>query len=260
VQLFGASAQFSVNSGMPVRSSVDYRLYKYNNERVSPLFNPERYPGGLSWLAQAEFTILGQTLKDPGAIGDTVIQKGYAGDVNIRVKLDRVRLRLDVSARDLAFILHSQPSLPPYSDFPDDYKTKPNFFAAIGADKNWNDWLTLGAIFGVERPATLTSEKGIPGDTTNTTKSTAVIRNNNIDTLITILPEGEEAAAQFAMKGSAKIDFGKIFTTIVEVFYSYDPNQSRYEREGTDPDTSNFKYVFGEFNQLGINATLQCRF
>ena len=260
VQLYGVSTQASINSGMPVRSSVDYALYKYNNERVSPLFNKERYPGGLSWLAQAEFTMLGQTLKDPGAIGETVVQKGFAGDLNVRVKLDRVRLRLDLSYRDLAFILHSQPSLPPYSDFPEDYETKPNFFAAVGADRNWGDWLTLGLIVGVERPATLTSEKGIPGDTTATTKSTAVIRNNNIDTLITILPEGEEAAPQFATKATAKIDFGRVFTTVLEVFYSYDPNQSRYEREGDDPDTSNFKYVFGEFNQLGINATLQCRF
>ena len=260
VQLFGASAQVSINDGMPVRSSVDYRLYKYNGERVSPLFNPEKYPGGLAWLAQAEFTVLGQTLKDPEKIGDTVIQKGYAGDVNIRVKLDRVRLRMDLSYRDLAFILHSQPSLPPYSDFPKEYETKSNFFAAVGADKNFDDWLTLGVIVGVERPATLTSEKGIPGDTTATAKSTAVIRNNNIDTLITILPEGEKVAEQYAVKGTAKIDFGKIFTTVLEVFYSYDPNQSRYEREGEDPDTSNFKYVFGEFNQLGINATLQARF
>jgi hypothetical protein len=260
VQLFGASAQVSINDGMPVRSSVDYRLYKYNGERVSPLFNPEKYPGGLSWLATAEFTMLGQTLKDPGKIGDTVIQKGFAGDVNIRVKLDRIRLRADLSFRDLAFILHSQPSLPPYSDFPSEYKTSPNLFAAVGADRNWDDWLTLGLIVGVEKPATLTSEKGIPGDITATAKSTAVIRNNNIDTLITILPEGEEAVPQFAVKGTAKIDFGKIFTTVAEVFYSYDGNQSRYEREGEDPETSNFKYVFGEFNQLGINVTLQCRF
>ncbi|MBA3392598.1 MAG: hypothetical protein H0T89_08140 [Deltaproteobacteria bacterium] len=260
VQLFGVSAQASINNGMSPRSSVDYRLYKYNGERVSPLFNPEKYPGGLSWLAQAEFTMLGQTLKDPGAIGDTVIQKGYAGDVNVRVKKDRIRLRADLSFRDLAFILHSQPSLPPYSDFPEEYKVKPNLFAAIGFDKNWGDWLTLGAIVGVEQPATLTSEKGIPGDTTMTSKSTAVIRNNNIDTLITILPEGKSAAPQFAVKGSGKIDFGRIYTVVLEVFYSYDPNQSRFEREGDDPDSSNFKYVFGEFNQLGLNATLQCRF
>jgi hypothetical protein len=203
---------------------------------------------------------MGETRRDPANTGSPVNQLGYAGDLNVRVKYDRIRLRADLSYRDLAFILHSQPSLPPYSDFPKEYETKANFFAAVGADKNWDDWLTLGLIVGVERPATLTSEKGIPGDTTMTAKSTAVIRNNNIDTLITILPEGEKVAEQYAVKGTAKIDFGKIFTTVLEVFYSYDPNQSRYEREGTDPDTSNFKYVFGEFNQLGINATLQCRF
>lgn len=260
VQLFGVSAQASIHEGMPVRSSVDYKLYTFNNERVAPLFNPEKYPGGLSWLAQAEFTMLGQTLKDPDVIGETTIQKGYAGDLNIRVKLDRIRLRADFSYRDLAFILHSQPSLPAFSDFPSDYEVTPNLFAAVGADRNWNDFVTLGLVVGAERPATLTSTKGIPGDTTDTTKSTTVIRNNNIDTLYTILPEGEEVAVQFAAKASVKFDFGRIYTALLDVFYSYDPNQSRFEREGEDPDTSNFRYVFGEFNQLGLNATLQARF
>ena len=69
VQLFGASAQVALHKGMPVQSSVDYKLYKNNNERVSGLFNPVKYPGGLSWLAMAEFTALGQTLKDPEKTG-----------------------------------------------------------------------------------------------------------------------------------------------------------------------------------------------
>ena len=118
---------------MPLRSSVDYRLYKFNNEQVSQLFTPEKYPGGLSWLAMAEFTVMGQTLKDPEKTGSTKIQKGFAGDLNVRVKLDRIRLRLDLSFRDLAFILHSQPSLPPYSDFPDDYEIAPNLLRARSA-------------------------------------------------------------------------------------------------------------------------------
>ena len=205
--------------------------------------------------------MLGQTLKDPGAIGETVVQKGYAGDLNGRVKLDRVRLRLDVSYRDLAFILHSQPSLPPYSDFPDEYTTKPNLFGAVGIDKNWADRLTLGIIVGVEKPATLTSPKGIPGGGTDSMgESTAVIRNNNIDTLITILPPDEEALVQVATKVTAKLDFGRIYSALLEVFYSYDPNQTRFQRTCDDPDQCPFEYVFGESNQLGVNATLQARF
>jgi hypothetical protein len=259
VQLFGASAQVSVHKDMPIRSSVDYRLYKYNGERVSPLFSPEKYPGGLSWLAQAEYTVLGQTLKHPEKTGSTRIQVGQAGDVNIRVKLDRVRLRLDLSYRDLAFILHSTPSLPTYTDFPQEYKLQSNYFAAVGADKNWGDWLTLGVIAGIERPATLTSPKGVPGTLTVGT-STAVFRNNNIDTLITVLPPGEKAAAQTAVKGTAKVDFARIFSAIFEAFYSYDPNQTTYRRSCSNPDDCNFEYEFSEFNQLGFNVTLQARF
>lgn len=261
VRLFGASVQASIHKGTPLRSSVDYRLYKFNGESVTGLFAPDRYPGGLSWLAQSEFTVLGQTLKDPVGPGSTVNQYGMAGDLNIRVKLDRIRLRLDVSYRDLAFILHSQPSLPPYEDFPSAYSTSADYFAAIGADNNWGDWLTLGLIAGIEKPATLTSPKGIPGAQTDAMgTSTAVIRNNNIDTLITILPAGESAVSQLALKATAKVDFAKIFSALLEVFYSYDGNQTRYVRTCSDPQMCPFAYVFGQFNQLGLNATLQARF
>src|SRR5262245_17422933 len=208
VILYGASVQASIHKGMPLRSSVDYRLYKFNGQQVSNLFVPESYPGGLSWLAQAEFTTIGQTLKDPQNTGSTVRQYGHAGDINIRVKLDRVKLQADVSYRDLAFILHSVPSLPTYSDFPKDYTVKADYFADIGISRNFDDWLTVGVIAGVERPATLTSPKGIP-DNAMASTSTAVIRNNNVDTLITILPpdcDGKPCTAvpQFALKGTTK--------------------------------------------------------
>ena len=261
VRLFGASAQASIHQGMPLRSSVDYRLYKFNGESVSGLFAPEKYPGGLAWLAQTEFTVLGQTLKDPESPGSTVKQFGMAGDLNVRVKIDRIRLRLDLSYRDLAFILHSQPSLPPYEDFPAAYSTSADFFAAVGADRNWGDWLTVGLVAGIEKPATLTSPKGIPGAETDAMgTSTAVIRNNNVDTLITILPAGESAVPQVALKGTVKFDFANMFSALVELFYSYDGNQSRYRRTCDDPQQCAFAYEFGAFNQLGLNATLQARF
>jgi hypothetical protein len=257
VQLYGASGQLSVHHGMPVQSSVDYRLYKFNGERVSGLFDPVKYPGGTSWLAMTEFTVIGQTLKDPANVGTTKIQYGMAGDINVRVVIDRVRLRFDASYRDLAFILHSVPSLPTYEDFPTQYKTTPDIFAAVGADKNWDDFLTLGVVAGLEKPASLTSPIGIPGSA-QAGASTAVIRNNNIDTLITILPPGTtEVVPQLAIKGSGKVTFGRIYSAVLEVFYSHDPNTTRYQRSGPmDP----FAFQFANQNQLGVNATLQARF
>jgi hypothetical protein len=265
VQLYGVSGQVAYHDGMPVASSVDYSLYKYDPERIGRVFNKAKYPGGLSYLAMAELTYLGQTLKDPEKTGSTKIQPGVAGDLNLRVMYDRVRLRFDAQYRDLAFILHSVPSLPTYSDFPEQYEVKPNFFAAVGADRNFDGRLTLGLVVGVEVPAALTTPTGIPGDTTQTGESTAVIRNNGQQTIITVLPQhmvngelkSEERAAQLAVKASGQLDFGDIYSALVDVYYSYDPNQTRLVRSGPEDV---FSYEFGDFNQLGANITLQAKF
>lgn len=254
VRLYGASVQASIHHGMPVGSSLDYRLYKFNGESVSGLFAPERYPGGVSWLAQSELTLLSQTLAD--GMG-TATQRGMAGDLNVRMKIERFRLRLDASYRDLAFVLHSEPSLPAYQVFPAGSTTQADYFAALGVDHNWGDWLTLGVIGGFERPASLTSPSGLPDAPEGST--TAVVRSNNVDTLVTYQPPGEGAADQIAVKGTAKLDFAKIFSVLVEVFYSRDANQVRYRptcAEAGCPVTSEF----APFHQLGLNATLQARF
>lgn len=258
VQLYGVSAQLAAHQGMPVASSIDYKLYKYDPERIGRVFQKAKYPGGVSWLAMAEATYLGQTLKHPERSGSTTVQSGLAGDMNLRVMMDRIRMRLDVQYRDLAFLLHSVPSLPTYSDFPQEYEITPNFFAAAGIDQNFEDRLTLGVVVGVELPATLTSPTGVPGDTTmGSGRSTAVIRNNGGTTLINVLPDGEEAAASFAVKGSGQLDFGEVYAALLDIYYVYDPNQTRLRRAGPE---DLFEYEFGEFNQLGVNLTLQAKF
>ena len=137
------------------------------------------------------------------------------------------------------------------------YKTTPDIFAAVGADKNWDDFVTLGVIAGLEKPASLTSPIGIPGSA-QAGASTAVIRNNNIDTLITILPPNtKDVVPQLAIKGSGKLTFGRIYSALFEVFYSHDPNTTRYQRGG--PEQA-FAFTFANQNQLGVNATLQARF
>jgi hypothetical protein len=254
VRLYGASVQASIHRGAPIQSSLDYRLYKFGGESISGLFAPDRYPGGVSWIAQSEFTILGQTLKDPQLPGATLTEYGRAGDLNVRVKIDRVRLRLDISYRDLAFILHSQPSFPPYQAIPPGYTTSADYFAAIGVDRNWGDWLTLGLVAGIEKPATL----GSPA-MDDVMAATAVVRSNNVDTQVAFLPPGAGVAQQLAIKGSVRADFAKVFSALLEVFYSRDHNQTHLRDATSDPQ-SPVSYVFGPPDQLGLNATLQARF
>jgi hypothetical protein len=252
VRLYGASVQASIHRGAPVQSSDDYQLYRFNGESITGLFAPERYPGGVAWLAQSELTILGQRLKDPRMSGATTVQYGMAGDLNVRVKIDRLRLRLDLSYRDLAFILRAQAGNPDsFAAFQPDSTTSPDTFAAVGADRNWGDWLTLGFILGVDKPATLRVPEAMDPEGT-----TQVIRDNNVDQVLTTLPPGAKGVAQYAAKGIARLDFAKVFSALLEVFYSHDRNQTHR----TCIDVDQCQSEFGPPNQLGLNATLQARF
>jgi hypothetical protein len=257
VRLYGGSVQVAVHKNEPVTSSVDYKLYRNDPERAYHIFATEEYPGGLSWLVAAEATALGQTLKDPEVSGGTKVQVGLAGDVNTRIKYNRTRFRLDLQYRDLAFILHATPSLPTYSDFPEQYERTGNFFAALGADHNiQGTGLTLGVIGGVDMPATLKTPTGaIPGDTVDGMgESTAVIRNEGD---IIVLPPGEDALPQLALKLTGRLDFAESFAALTDVYYTRDPNQTRLVRNNPEAP---LRREFGEFNQLGFNFTLQAKF
>lgn len=259
VQLFGASAQVAIHKGMPVTSSLDYKLYKNDAERIGRVFQPVVYPGGTSWLVMSEATLLGQTLKDPEKTGSTKIQYGKAGDINVRVVMDRVRFRLDLSYRDLAFVMHSVPSIPSYSDFPKEYQVSPDFFGAVGVDRNWADRYTLGVVVGVEKPAAFTAPSGVPGDvfTMPTGNQTVVVRNNGGATLFSILPPGQKPVEQFAIKGTAQVNFGQIYAALLNVYYTYDGNMTIGTRTGPENE---FNFAFGQFNQLGGDITLQAKF
>lgn len=256
VKMLGGSLQVAVHKGMPVQSSIDYKLYKNDPERIGRLFNKTKYPGGLSWLAMAEVERVGQTLKDPTKSGSTKRQWGNAGDVNLRVMYDKIRVRFDASYRDLAYLLHTVPSLPAYQDFAPDYDVAPNYFAALGGDINLFDRLTVGATIGMDKPATLTTPNALPG-VTEVGRSTAVVRNNGGTLLITILPEGKKAVPAIATKFTAQLDFGEVFSAIADLYYVRDENTTRLTRDNPEGP---LMFTFGEFNQLGMNLTLQARF
>jgi hypothetical protein len=256
VVLYGVSAQAVLRDGMPVGSSIDYALYRNDPDSIARLFRKESYPGGFSWLISPEFTYIRQTLKDPARAGSTRTQSGYAGDVNVRLKYDYTRLRLDVMTRDLAFILHSIPSLPTYWDFPDSYGTSNEIFAAVGIDQHFPGLaMTAGLTIGGDLPATLTTPTSamIPGN--QTTSTTLVVRNESSRS---VLPEGAGVALIWAAKGTLRKDFGDHFAAIVDLYYQYDPNTVRYDRTSSEGSFNEAR--FAGFDQLGFDFTLQARF
>jgi hypothetical protein len=61
---------------------------------------------------------------------------------------------------------------------------------------------------------------------------------------------------QVAAKLSGQIELGDVYAALLDVYHSYDPNQTRLTRIGAEED---FPYEFGEFNQLGVNLTFQAK-
>ena len=259
VQLFGGSLQETYHSGMPIGSSVDYALYRNDPESIAKLFQKEQYPGGTSWLVSSEQTLLGQTLQDPEKPKSTKIQTAFAADVNFRLKTGFTRFHADFLVRDLAFILNNVPSFVPFQDFSKNSKTTFDLFGAAGIDQYFAaSGLTAGVTAGFEVPSTYEAQS--PPDGTATSGATrVVVRSEGNFSILPAKKDGtpEAVAPIVAVKGSAKLDIGAGFATLLDVYYSYDANQTRLTR-ASNQDT--FTRTFSQANQLGFNLTLQARF
>jgi hypothetical protein len=272
VTLYGGSAQIALHRGMPVTSSTDYALYRNDPTGISSFFRPEQYPGGLAWLVMAEGTLTAQTLQDPDHPQTTTNQAATAGDLNVRVKWNHTRLRLDAAYRSLAFVLLNVPSFVPYQDFPDEgtaaAQVEPDLLISFGGDQNFSGLgLTVGATLGIDRPASFTPPKGQPlppaiagnaaADPGNTlaTSTTVVVRNEGD---FSILKPGTSPVPIFALKLTGREDFNDLFAAILDVYYVHDENRTQL-RTGAMPGDLPVR-DFVEPNQIGFNLTLQARF
>jgi hypothetical protein len=270
VTLYGGSAQIALHKGMPVTSSTDYALYRNDPSSVEPLFRPEQYPGGLAWLVMAEGTVTAQTLQDPDLPQSTRNQIATAGDLNVRVKWNHSRFKLDAAFRSLEFVLLNVPSFVPYQDFPAQATVEPDLLLSVGADHNFPSLgLTAGLTLGVDRPASFTPPPGqpLPPEISGTTgmdpgntlfqRTTVVVRNEG---LFDILPPGESPVAIWALKLQLREDFNDFFATLLDFYYVRDENRTKLVQGNPNDVYSLPTRQFIEPNQIGFNLTLQARF
>ena len=92
----GVSAQAVYHVGVPVGTSIDFRLYRNDPEVYQRFFAPEQYPGGLSYTVSLEGSYLVQTLSDPDVFGRTVPQEARAVALYDDVALLQSWLREDI--------------------------------------------------------------------------------------------------------------------------------------------------------------------
>jgi hypothetical protein len=251
--------------GVPVGTSVDFRLYRNDPDLYQRFFAPEQYPGGLAYSVSLEGSYLVQSLSDPDVFGRTVDQGATAVALQARAKWNYWRLHLLGLYRSLSYIQFEVPGLPPFSDFPDGTEVKPEMFIAAGADYHFPGLhFTPGFIVGVQQPASFRSSEtpfggnNPPPGLTGT--RTVVVRDVNV---LSILPTtcGQdnaicEAEPIFSAKGTFRWDLSESVSALGEVYYTYDTNRTTFRDDVFGIAQPNFE----EPNALGFNMLLQARF
>ena len=256
----GVSTQVTWHVGLPIGTSIDFRLYKNDPEVYQRFFLPEEYPGGISYMISAEAPNLTQNLLDPDALASTVRQEAMAGDVQARVKIDKTRLHMTASYRDLPYVLFNVPSLVPFQALSKEADSDPEFFVAAGVDYYIESLrLTPGFVAGVQMPASVTTdlELGANAPSTLSGRRTVVIRGEGPRE---ILPVDAEVEPIYSLKGTARMDLSESMAAAGELYYTYDPNRSTLAGNQGDFVGSQNVRIFNDPDQLGFNLLLQARF
>jgi hypothetical protein len=266
VRLAGVGGQVTLHDGIAPGASLDYALYKNDPTSAARYFAREKYPGGFAWLISSEGNFLLQTLQDADTPASTKIQTAFAVDLNVRLKYNFWRFKLDALVRDLAYILNNVPSFVPFQDFSKAVTTSPELFAAVGFDRHipiGTSGLTIGATVGVQKPATyatagvlptpIIGNNPTPGSLSQTGGTTVVVRNEGD---FSILPPGQGSVPIIAGKLVTRLDFAEFFAAQLEILISHDENQTRLERGANDLP---FR-IFSQANQLGFNLSLSARY
>ncbi len=265
VNSLGASWQAVYHLGVPVGTSVDFRLYRNDPDMYQRFFAPEQYPGGFSISASLEGSYLAQSLADPDVFGQTVVQDATAGAFQVRGKLDYLRFHFMAVTRSLSFIQFEVPGLPPFSDFPEGTRLSPEVFFATGADYHFpGTHFTPGFIVGVQFPATFRSPEPLFGGNNPppglTGTRTVVVRDVNVLSILptTCGPDNAvcEAEPIFSAKGTFRWDLSDSVSAVGEVYYTYDTNRTTFR----DDVFGIAQPSFEEPNALGFNMLLQARF
>ena len=235
-QAFGGSTRFTFHKGMPIGSSIDFRLFKYSPDATLLLTQPQFYDDKFAFSVALEYTAVAQTLLDWDTPNQTVLQPAMAGALMTRLRYKKARLTPALIFRDLSYVVFNIPGLAPYKGFPEGADVRSEAFGALTFDYFFEKpHLTPGVVLAYKRPATYTTSSG----------STTVIRDeNDWETL----PVGENAFDIIASKLTLKWDVAPFFVIVSELRYTLDKNRTKYvevenesgrQRVFDDPNVTN---------------------
>ena len=248
VYSFGLSTRLTVRQGLPIQTSLDFKLYR-NHPDAMDVPKKETYERRkFSWSVSAEYSHVWQQLESVETYAETTLQPAWAGAVQVQFKYDYMRIQVVGLIRNLEYILMNVPSLTPFVAIPETgTSTTPEYFAAATFDYRIESAHLMPFITGgVQMPATFVTEDP---------KTVQVIRDQ---TRRDRLPEGYSALPIGQLRAGLEWDMSEIFSLIGSFQYSRDENQTRLEY-----DSSGQRVVGRQFqnpNKFGFNVMVMARF
>jgi hypothetical protein len=254
IRLYGVSGQITWADGIKPQRPVDTRLYR--NPGTSKL-SPRWKPSDSGWLIAAETSVVSQNLEDYENVGHATRKTGYAGDVNFQAKDGAWSFNADAVLRSLEFLVQDVPGLYPFSTTPTSVDTRPEFFAAAGADYYFSSArLQPGLTFGVQVPAMIAA-KSTGADGQPVTARTVVRRTKNVlgeSTLDLLnLPTDEDVLPVYSGQFTLRSDLSDLVTLVAEVQLSIDRNLT-----ARDPEKG--VRAFEDPYVLGVSFVAQAHF
>lgn len=257
----GISARISAFSeGFQPESSIDYRLYRNNDDSFEAsnyfLRKPKNYEQ-FTWRASIEGNWLTQTLASFEVLGETKRVDAFAGALRADFYIGKLAMNVDLVYRDLYFILFNVPSLDPFYALPNDSESTPEIMFAVKGEY-WIESANLlpSLQFAIQKPASYrgrVSETINPSELMGGQQTVAVIDSSTI----VAFPGGNEPKEVYSLKFALRWDLSDMLSLIGEINYDYDRNQL-----GRKKDTVDFtaQYYMRDPHVLGLGIFAQARF
>ncbi|MFA5624892.1 MAG: hypothetical protein WC966_07545 [Bradymonadales bacterium] len=257
----GVSARLSAfSSGFKPEASIDYRLYRTNDDAFDQsnyfLRKPKDYDS-FTWRASIEGNWLTQTLADYDKVGSTTRINAFAGALRADVYIGKLAINFDFVYRDLYFILFNVPGLDPYYALPDSASSTPELLGAIKGEY-WIESANLlpSLQFGIQKPASYRgriSEGASPSGLNSGIQTVAVIDSSTI----VAFPNGNEPKEIYSLRAALRWDMSDMMSLIGEFTYAYDRNQLGRKRNTV---TYTSEYYMRDPHVIGLAFFAQARF
>ena len=227
--------------------SADLKLYRNEPDAVRDSYIRHQQLDGVGVIVQAEIDRLSHNLLSATDDSTTVIENGYAGDLQTLVVAGSTAFGVDLVYKDLAYIVFNVPGLTSNYAMNPDMETTPQLYGRLHAEHFIEKaHLTPALGVGLMQPATYTNEGATYVQKTDRDKEA--------------VPDGQEPTAILSGVAGVAVDLSKSVVCSGEVLYTVDNNLSDYV---TDPDTGVGVREPAPANQrqaIGFNLVMRARF